>query len=102
MGRVAVELERGELSIGFWQQMFLMAGKYLCKVRFSPGRVKLTGRDAPKASIENRDRMNKPIRLDGIWKLGPHKAIPKWPFVSYAWEDAKRALCLLIYHYGSR
>ena len=66
-GRVAAELERGELSVGFWQQIFLVAWKYLSKVRYSPGRVKLTGREAPKARMGNRDRINKPISLDGIW-----------------------------------
>ena len=68
LGRVAVELERGELSVGFWLQMFLVAGKYLSKVRFSPGRVKLIGREAPKARMGDRDRIN--------------KAMIMWAFVS--------------------
>ena len=96
LGRVAVELERGELSVGFWQQMLLVAGKYLSKVRFSPGRVKLIGREAPKARMGNRDRINNPISVDGIWQSGPRKAMIMWAFVSKSMAFFSRASFQLI------
>ena len=62
--------------------MFLVAGKYLGKVRFSPGRVKLIGREAPKARMGNRGRINKPLSFNGIWQFGPRKAMIMLAFIS--------------------